>query len=251
MTTMEEKRAANDSRSDGRDWSDLRDIRFDRHFTKNTPGSVQVSFGDTRVLCTAMVSDGVPAFLQGKGRGWLTAEYSMLPSATNTRRSRDRGGRVDGRSVEIQRLIGRSLRAVMDFDVLGERTIWVDCDVLQADGGTRTASITGAYVAVYDLLRDLSERRHLRGWPLPHQVGAVSVGVLDGRAIVDLCYTEDRDADVDMNLVMNSEGEFIEVQGSAEGLAFSRELLDTMLGSGEAAIRRIFELQREVLSAES
>ena len=158
---------------------------------------------------------------------------------------------MDGRSVEIQRLIGRSLRAVVDFGVLGERTVWVDCDVLQADGGTRTASITGAWVALYDLFKGLDERRMLRAWPLKTQLGSISVGVLEDDALVDLCYVEDRDADVDMNLVMNGDGEFIEVQGSAEGVAFSRRLLDLMLERGEAAIRRLFELQQRALESGS
>jgi ribonuclease PH len=237
------------ARSDGRAPGDLRRVTFERHFTNSTPGSVHVSFGDTRVLCTAMAADGVPAFLQGKGRGWLTAEYSMLPSATIQRRGRDRGGRLDGRSVEIQRLIGRSLRAVMDFGLTGERTFWIDCDVLQADGGTRTASISGAYVALYDLLASMSERRLLRSWPLTSQLGSVSVGVVKGEVLVDLCYVEDRDADVDMNLVMTGEGAFVEVQGSAEGSAFTRAQHDGMLDGGEAAIRRIFDLQRQALEA--
>ena len=235
-------------RVDGRQAGDLRQVRFHRHFTNSTPGSVEVAFGETRVLCTAMISDGVPSFLQGKGRGWLTAEYSMLPSATRQRKSRDRG-RVDGRSVEIQRLIGRSLRAIIDFSLLGERTIWIDCDVLQADGGTRTASITGAYVALYDLLKHQSDKRKLRGWPLTTQLGSVSVGVVEGAAVVDLCYLEDRDADVDMNLVMTGKGEFVEIQGSAEGATFSRELLNNMLELGETGIRRIFELQQTALEA--
>ena len=235
-------------RVDGRQLGDLREIRFDRQFTNSTPGSVQVSFGDTRVLCTAMVTDGVPSFLQGKGRGWLTAEYSMLPSSTKQRKSRDRG-KVDGRSVEIQRLIGRSMRAIIDFSLLGERTIWIDCDVLQADGGTRTASISGAYVALFDLLKNLSDKRKLRSWPLTTQLGSVSVGVVKGEAVVDLCYLEDRDADVDMNLVMTGNGEFVEIQGSAEGATFSRQLLDTMLERGEAGIRRIFELQQAALES--
>lgn len=231
-------------RHDGRAVGEKRTLSFERHFTRNTPGSVVVSTGHTRVLCTAMLTDGVPPFLQGKGRGWLTAEYSMLPSATNTRRSRDRGGKVDGRSVEIQRLIGRSLRAVMDFKAMGERTIWVDCDVLQADGGTRTASITGAYVAMYDLLSEMSQKRQLRSWPLTSQVGAISVGIVDGRAVVDLDYPEDSSAEVDMNLVMTSAGEFIEVQGSAEGKPFGKDLLTGMLELGEASINEIFAAQR-------
>jgi ribonuclease PH len=234
-------------RHDGRDPADLRALSFQRGFTKHAPGSVLASFGETRVLCTAMVTDGVPNFLQGKGRGWLTAEYSMLPSSTNTRKGRDKGGRVDGRSVEIQRLIGRALRAVMDFKQTGERTIWVDCDVLQADGGTRTTAISGAYVALCDLLGDMDRRRVLRGWPLVSQLGAVSVGRVDGTVVCDLDYREDSNAEVDFNLVMTGEGEFIEVQGSAEGAPFSRTALDEMLEVGEAAIRRIFTAQKEAL----
>jgi ribonuclease PH len=235
------------TRHDGREPNEMRKVSFQRGFTNHAPGSVLASFGETRVLCTAMVSDGVPNFLQGKGRGWLTAEYSMLPSSTNTRKSRDRGGRVDGRSVEIQRLIGRSLRAVMDFKQTGERTIWLDCDVIQADGGTRTTAISGAWVALNDLLTDMDRRRVLRGWPLVSQVGAVSVGRVDETVVCDLDYKEDSSAEVDFNLVMTGEGEFIEVQGSAEGAPFSRTSLDEMLETGEAAIRKIFGDQKAAL----
>jgi len=225
----------------------VRPISFQRGFTEHAPGSVLTSFGRTRVLCTAMAVDGVPPFRQGKGAGWLTAEYSMLPSSTNTRKSRDRTGRVDGRSIEIQRLISRSLRGVMDLKKLTERTIWVDCDVIQADGGTRTAAISGAYVALHDLLTFMDGKRTLRAWPLKSQLGAVSVGVVDGRVVCDLDYREDSGAEVDMNLVMTGEGRFIEVQGTSEGEPFDREQLDGMLEQGEAAIRRIFELQRKAL----
>ena len=205
------------------------------------------SFGETQVLCTAMYTDGVPPFLQGRGRGWLTAEYSMLPSATQDRKSRERSGKLDGRSVEIQRLIGRALRAVIDFGQMTERTIWIDCDVLQADGGTRTTAISGSYVALHDLLMHMDQRRILRGWPLTSQVGGVSVGVVGGAVLCDLCYAEDSKADVDMNLVMTGEGLFIEVQGSAESAPFDRAALDGMLEVGDAAIRRIFAAQREAL----
>jgi ribonuclease PH len=225
----------------------MRAIAFERRYTTLAPGSVLARFGETRVLCTAMYTDGVPPFLQGRGRGWLTAEYSMLPSATRDRKARDRAGKVDGRSVEIQRLIGRALRAVMDFTQMTERTIWIDCDVIQADGGTRTTAITGAYVALHDLLTHMDERRILRGWPLASQVGAVSVGVVGGEVLCDLCYAEDSRADVDLNLVMTGEGRFIEVQGSAESAPFDRAALDGMLEVGDAAIRRIFEAQREAL----
>ncbi|MFT7484172.1 MAG: ribonuclease PH [Candidatus Paceibacteria bacterium] len=238
------------TRNDGREAPDMRPIRFERGFTKNAPGSVLASFGDTRVLCTATYTDGVPGFLQGKGRGWMTAEYSMLPSSTNTRKSRDRSGRVDGRSVEIQRLIGRSMRAVMDFKQMNERTIWLDCDVLQADGGTRTTAISGAYVALHDLLMDMDRRRILRGWPLVGQVAAVSVGRVKGEELCDLDYSEDSVAEVDFNLVMTGGGEFIEVQGSAEGAPFSRTSLDAMLALGETACNEIFKAQKSALGVE-
>lgn len=236
-------------RPDGRARGDLRPISFQRSFTKNAPGSVLASFGHTRVLCTAMATDGVPPFLQGRGRGWLTAEYSMLPSSTESRKQRDRVGSVDGRSVEIQRLLGRSLRAVMDLTQMTERTIWVDCDVIQADGGTRTCAISGAYVALHDLLMQMDGRRVLRGWPLRSQVAAVSVGVVGGEPLCDLSYAEDSKAETDMNLVMTDAGKFVEVQGSAEGAPFDKGELDSMLEIGSAAIRRIFELQKQALTA--
>lgn len=226
----------------------MRPIRFERGFTKHAPGSVLASFGETRVLCTATYTDGVPGFLKGKGQGWMTAEYSMLPSSTNTRKSRDRNGRVDGRSVEIQRLIGRSMRAVMDFKQMSERTIWLDCDVLQADGGTRTTAISGAYVALHDLLMEMDRKRVLRGWPLTGQVSAVSVGRVAGEELCDLDYSEDSTAEVDFNLVMTGGGDFIEVQGSAEGAPFSRATLDSMLEMGEAACGQIFEAQKAALA---
>ena len=237
------------SRKDGRRVDQMREIRFERGFTRNAPGSVLASFGETRVLCTATWQDSVPSFLQGKGRGWLTAEYSMLPASTNTRKSRDRAGKTDGRSVEIQRLIGRSLRAVMAFDQMTERTIWVDCDVIQADGGTRTVSISGAWVALYDCLRAMDERRILRSWPLSTQLGAVSVGVTNGEPVCDLDYAEDSTADVDMNLVMTGEGDYVELQGSAEGATFGRVELDRMLELGEAGIQQIFAAQRSVVES--
>lgn len=235
------------TRHDGRAPEAMRPIRFERGFTNTAPGSVLASFGETRVLCTATYTDGVPSFLQGKGRGWMTAEYSMLPSSTNSRKSRDRHGRVDGRSVEIQRLIGRSLRASMDFAKMGERTIWLDCDVLQADGGTRTTAISGAWVALHDLLTEMDSRRVLRGWPLIGQIAAVSVGRVDGVEVCDLDYKEDSSAEVDFNVVMTAAGEFIEVQGSAEGAPFSRAALDSMLEQGQAACEQIFAAQKAAL----
>jgi ribonuclease PH len=236
-------------RPDGRNPGDLRPVSFQRGFTSRAPGSVLASFGNTRVLCTAMAAEGVPPFLQGKGRGWLTAEYSMLPSATETRKSRDRVGSIDGRSIEIQRLISRSLRGVMDFTKMTERTVWIDCDVLQADGGTRTAAISGAWVALHDLLTHMDSRRVLRAWPLVSQLAGVSVGVVDGAAVCDLSYAEDSRAETDMNLVMTGEGKFIEVQGSAEGAPFDRGELDAMLELGAGAIRRIFEVQKAALAS--
>lgn len=234
-------------RHDGRTPQATREISFQRGFTDRSQGSVLTCFGDTRVLCTATVTDGVPHFLKGKGRGWLTAEYSMLPSSTSTRKSRDRNGRVDGRSVEIQRLIGRSLRAVVDLSQMTERTIWVDCDVLQADGGTRTAAISGAYVALHDAMTWMDEKRVLRGWPLTAQLGAISVGVVEGTPVCDLDYPEDSEADTDMNIVMTSAGAFVEIQGSAEGAPFDREQLDTMLELGEGGIAHIFAQQKAAL----
>jgi len=234
-------------RNDGRTPDQLREITFERGFTKHAQGSVLASFGETRVLCTAFVQDGVPHFLKGKGRGWVTAEYSMLPSSTHDRKQRDKGGRVDGRSVEIQRLIGRALRAVVDTKSLTERTIWVDCDVLQADGGTRTTAISGAWVALHDAVSWLDEQRLIRKWPIRSSLGAVSVGVVDGTPVLDLDYSEDSRAESDMNLVMTGEGEFVEVQGAAEGAPFSRDELDKLLDLGDRGIREIFALQEAAL----
>ncbi len=237
-------------RHDGREPAQMRPIRFERGFTKSAPGSVLASFGDTRVLCTATYTDGVPPWMQGKGRGWLTAEYAMLPSSTDRRKARDRAGRIDGRSVEIQRLIGRCLRGVMDFTKMTERTIWIDCDVVQADGGTRTASISGAFVALHDLLTHMDRRRILRAWPLNTPLGAVSVGIVKGEVVCDLDYREDSKAEVDMNIVMTGDGEFVEVQGSAEGAPFSRDQMNQMFDYSEAGIREIFAAQKSALEVE-
>lgn len=236
-------------RHDGRKPEELRPLRFERHFTRTAPGSVLSCFGETQVLCTATYTDSVPPWLQGRGQGWLTAEYAMLPSSTNRRKARDRNGKVDGRSVEIQRLIGRALRGVMDLERMTERTIWIDCDVIQADGGTRTASISGAWVALHDLLEHMDQKRVLRSWPLRSALGAVSVGIFKGEPVCDLDYHEDSRADVDLNLVMTGENELIEVQGSAEGAPFDRKLLDRMLDLGEAGIREIFASQKQALEA--
>jgi ribonuclease PH len=234
------------TRSDGRLPDHLRPLRFERGYTKKAPGSVLASFGETRVLCTALAVEGVPSFLQGKGKGWLTAEYGMLPSSTDTRKARDKGAQ-DGRSVEIQRLIGRSLRAVVDLSLVGERTIWVDCDVIQADGGTRTCAISGAWVALHDMFTQLDKKRLLRGFPLKTALAAVSVGVVKGEVLCDLCYAEDSQAETDMNLVMTGDGRFVEVQGSAEGAPFSATELQAMLTTGEAGCRTIFAAQQAAL----
>jgi len=236
-------------RTDGRRADELRPLRFERNYTRNAPGSVLACYGNTHVLCTAMASEGVPPFLQGCGRGWLTAEYSMLPSATPDRKARERAGKVDGRSTEIQRLIGRALRSVLDASKMTERTIWIDCDVLQADAGTRTAAISGAWVALHDLLQHMNRARTLRAWPLTAQLAAVSVGVVGGEVLCDLAYEEDSRAEVDMNLVMTDAGHYVEVQGSAEGRTYDRTQLDAMLAQGEQAIRAIFAAQKAALGA--
>jgi ribonuclease PH len=209
---------------------------------------VLVESGNTKVLCTASINDHVPQWMHGKGGGWLTAEYSMLPGATHTRKFRDgRNNRVDARSLEIQRLIGRSLRGAVDLKLLPELTIWIDCDVLSADGGTRTASINGACVALYDALLSLEERKQIRKWPMPDLVSAMSVGIWNGEALVDLDYNEDSNASVDLNIVCNSAGDFVEVQGSAEGSAFSPEQLQEMLELGRTACADVGLAQRTAL----
>jgi ribonuclease PH len=237
-------------RPDGRQPDELRPLAFRRRYTRQAPGSVLVRMGRTTVLCTCTIELAVPSFLVGAGKGWLTAEYGMLPGSTNTRKARDRGGKIDGRTVEIQRLIGRSLRAVVDLEKLGERTLWIDCDVLEADGGTRTASINGAFVALVDALVSRKEvlpfppRTLLRG-----SVAAVSVGLLGDREMLDLNYAEDRDADVDLNLVMTGAGQYVEVQGSGEEATFTRPQLDRLLKLGKLGIDHITEQQRKTLGA--
>jgi len=232
-------------RCDGRGYDQLRPVRITRHFTKHAEGSVLVEFGDTKVICTASVEESVPSFLRGKGTGWVTAEYSMLPRATHTRSPREAAkGKQGGRTLEIQRLIGRSLRAVTDMDALGERSIYIDCDVIQADGGTRTASITGAYVALCDALTNLKQRGLLNTIPIREAVAAVSVGILDGLAVLDLNYQEDSAAEVDMNFVMTSSGRFVEVQGTAEAEPFTAAQMDDMRDLAVSGISSLFEIQR-------
>ena len=237
------------TRPSGRRPDELRPISLQRRYTRHAAGAVLVGFGHTSVLCTASVSNSQPTFLRGGSQGWVTAEYGMLPGATHTRSSREAArGRQSGRTLEIQRLIGRSLRAVVDLDVLGPRTITLDCDVLQADGGTRTAAITGAYVALRDAVDSILERGIINVDPIFNQVAAVSVGIHQGQPVLDLDYDEDRDADTDMNVVMNSEGGFIELQGTAESRGFSRQQLDQLLNLAADGIRELFAHQQRVLA---
>ena len=235
-------------RSDGRRADALRPVRIQRHFTKHAEGSVLVCFGDTQVLCTASVEEKVPPFKRGSGEGWLTAEYGMLPRATHTRNDREAAkGKQSGRTQEIQRLIGRSLRSVFDLGALGERTISLDCDVLQADGGTRTAAITGAFVAAHDAIGVLLNQGKLTQSPMRDFVAAISVGVVQGVPLLDLEYTEDSACDTDMNVVMTGSGGFVEVQGTAEGAPFSRAEMDGLLALADKGIRELVMLQKQAL----
>jgi ribonuclease PH len=236
------------SRSYDRAPADLRPVSIEPGFVRTADGSALISVGETRVICTASVADTVPRWLEGSGRGWVTAEYAMLPASTGERKPRDIGrGRQDGRSVEIQRLIGRSLRVVVDFAALGERSVYVDCDVLQADGGTRCAAITGGYVALRLALEGLVDRNEIGALPLDGSVAAVSVGVVDGRALCDLDYVEDSAAEVDANVVMTGEGGLVEVQATAERTPLSRASLDELLALAEAGIARLREAQERVV----
>lgn len=234
-------------RPSGRSPDQLRPIKLTRNFTKHAEGSVLVEFGDTQVICTASVEDRVPRWLKGKGQGWVTAEYGMLPRSTGSRMRREAQGGQGGRTMEIQRLIGRSLRAVVDLEALGERVITVDCDVIQADGGTRTASITGGYVALADAVQHLLARKAIVRNPLYGQVASVSVGIFNGTPVLDLDYAEDSNAETDMNVVMNEAGAYIEVQGTAEGHAFRRDELDAMLALAQRGIGELIEKQAEAL----
>ncbi|HYM29533.1 MAG TPA: ribonuclease PH [Steroidobacteraceae bacterium] len=236
------------ARPSGRRPDELRAVRFTRRPTRHAEGSVLVQFGDTHVLCTASVEDTVPQFLRGKAQGWITAEYGMLPRATHTRTAREAArGKQTGRTQEIQRLIGRALRAVADLKALGERTVTLDCDVLQADGGTRTAAITGAYVALAEACEQLVRRRLIPASPLHGQVAAVSVGIYAGEPVLDLDYAEDSQAETDMNVVMNNGGGFVEIQGTAEGHAFRRHELDALLNLAAHGIGELFALQAQAL----
>ncbi len=236
------------TRPNNRQNNEMRPVRFTPGFTKNPDGSVLVQTGDTMVLCSAMIEPKVPSFLKGTGSGWVTAEYSLLPSSTETRTQREASkGKITGRTSEIQRLIGRSLRAVVDLEALGERTVWIDCDVLQADGGTRTASISGAFIALCLALMKLQAEGMLDKLPVKNYVAATSVGIVNGEVVLDLEYIEDSQADVDMNVVMTGRGEFVEVQGTAEGAPFSRDKLDELLVLAEKGIKEIFALQANIV----
>ncbi|MEW6312526.1 MAG: ribonuclease PH [Pseudomonadota bacterium] len=235
-------------RPSGRRADELRKIKITRRYTRHAEGSVLIEFGDTKVICTASVDEKVPPFLKGKGQGWLTAEYGMLPRATGTRTDREAArGKQSGRTQEIQRLIGRSLRAVVDLQKLGERTIQCDCDVIQADGGTRTASITGAFVALHDAVTFLLDKEKLPAWPIDDFIAAVSVGVYDGVPVLDLDYLEDSGCDTDMNVVMTADGGLVEVQGTAEGAPFSRAEMNAMMDLAQAGIAQLVAAQKAAL----
>lgn len=236
-------------RPDERRIDQLRDIKIEPNFTKHPEGSVLITVGDTKVICNATVEERVPPFMRGQGKGWITAEYAMLPRATEQRNIRESSkGKVSGRTMEIQRLIGRALRAVVDLDKIGERTIWIDCDVIQADGGTRTASITGAYVAMVYALGTLLKKEAITELPITDYLAAISVGVMpDGASVLDLQYVEDASAAVDMNVVMTGEGEFVELQGTGEESTFSSGQLQEMLQLADKGLKEIFELQKEAL----
>ena len=238
------------TRPDGRAWDETRPTTIITRYQKFAEGSALIEVGSTRVLCAASLEERVPGFLRGQGKGWVTAEYDMLPRATTTRSTRDRdAGKISGRSQEIQRLIGRSLRSVTDLAALGERTVHIDCDVLMADGGTRTAAITGGYVALFQALKTLVDNRILTQIPLHNAVAATSVGIVDGTPMVDLAYEEDSRAEVDMNIVKTGDGRFIEVQGTAEGPPFDRDALNQLLELAETGIRAMIALQREIVGS--
>ncbi len=237
-------------RPSNRQPDEMRAIRITRNYTKHAEGSVLIEFGDTKVICTASVEERVPGFLRGKGQGWVTAEYGMLPRSTGSRMRREAsGGKQGGRTMEIQRLIGRALRAGIDLEVLGENTISLDCDVIQADGGTRTASITGAWVALNDAIRHLLDKKVINKNPLHHQIASVSVGIFNGTPVLDLDYAEDSNAETDMNVVMNSDNGFIEVQGTAEGHPYSKDELNSMLVLAEKGITELFTVQRSAIES--
>ena len=238
-------------RIDKRELDQMRPVRIERNYIKHPEGSVLISVGDTKVICNASVENGQPRFMKEQNirkRGWVTAEYSMLPRSTSERMRREvTSGRIGGRTQEIQRLIGRSLRAITDLDALGERTIWIDCDVIQADGGTRTAAITGAFIALWDACKFLIDRRRIKDLPIIDIIAATSVGILDNRPMLDLCYVEDSNAEVDMNIIMTGKGKIVEVQGTAEKEPFTKTELNEILELGESGIRDLIRLQKKLV----
>ncbi len=234
-------------RSDGRGFKTLRPVKIKRNYLKHAEGSVLIQIGDTKVICSASVEDRVPPFLRNTGKGWVTAEYSMLPRSTHTRTSRDLMGRGNGRTFEIQRLIGRSLRSVTDLTAFGERTVWIDCDVVQADGGTRTASITGAYVALVDAFQKMIKMGLIETVPVKDSVAAISVGKVKGEVLLDLNYEEDSRAEVDMNVVMTGEGKFVEIQGTAEGDVFTKKEMDALMKIAQGGIKVLTKIQKKSL----
>lgn len=238
-------------RIDNRKNDSVRPAKITRNYIKHAEGSVLIEVGDTKVICTASLEDKVPPFLKGSGEGWITCEYNMLPRATQVRKPRDISKlKIDGRTMEIQRLIGRALRSVVDLKAIGEKTIWIDCDVIQADGGTRTASITGAFVALVDAVNKLHKQTSFEVYPIRNFVTAVSVGIVNNIKLLDLCYIEDSNAIVDMNIVMTDEGEFIEVQGTGEERPFSRKDLDELLALGEKGIKQMLQIQKDALKTD-
>lgn len=236
------------ARIDGRNQNEKRPVKITRNYIKHAEGSVLIEMGNTKVICTASIDDKVPPFLKGTGEGWITSEYGMLPRSTQVRKPRESTkGKVDGRTMEIQRLIGRALRSVVDLKVIGEKTIWIDCDVIQADGGTRTASITGAFVALVDAVNRLDEVSQYNKYPITDYVAAISVGIIGEEKMLDLCYEEDSNAQVDMNLIMTEAGQFVEIQGTGEQSPFTRNDMNSLIDLGEKGIRELISLQKEVL----
>lgn len=239
-------------RVDGRKNDQLRSVKVIRKYTKYAEGSVFIEVGDTKVLCNVSVEEKVPPFLKGTGEGWITAEYNMLPRSTETRKVRDIARlKIDGRTMEIQRLIGRALRSVVDLKALGEKTLWVDCDVIQADGGTRTTSITGAFIAMVDAVNKLHKRKPFKIYPIRNYLAATSVGVVNNEKLLDLCYLEDSKAKVDMNLIMTDEGKFVEIQGTGEESPFSREELNELLNLGEKGIKQMINIEKDALKMDA
>ena len=236
-------------RIDDRKNDEVREIKITRNYISHAPGSVFIEMGKTRIVCTATVEEKVPPFIRGKGTGWITAEYDMIPRSAPQRIIRPQAiGKINGRTHEIQRLIGRSFRAAVDLKKLGERTIWIDCDVIEADGGTRTASITGGFVALFDCLHSIVDKKIIEEMPITNFIAAISVGIVNGEVLIDLCFREDSQADVDMNVVMNSSGEFIEIQSTAEGNTFGKEIFLQMLDKSAKAVSDIISLQKKILS---